>query len=143
MSAYKKEIELSKKVNILETKIKNLNDNIKPEYQGFVHVTKVEGYHYDKWCETKTLIHFKPFESIKVVTVEIFNPANHEGEVTLSINGKFKVNHIIKNIKSDLMIEIPKGISHESLLCIETNIDSSVEYDERNISFILNNITFN
>ena len=141
--SYNSYIELSKKVNTLETKIKNLNDNIKPEYQGFVHITKVEGYHYDKWCETKTLIYFKPFESIKVVTLEVLNPANHEGEVTLSINDKFKVKHTIKNITSDLMIEIPKGISHESLLCIETDIDSSVENDERNISFVLNNITFN
>lgn len=141
-SSYKKEIEQSKKILQLENRIADLEKNVKPHYEGFINLLSISGYFSDGWITNNFSAKFSNSRKIKRINIDIMNPQEKKGDVLVKLNDKqFTFDIYKKNHKLELK-DVSLSSSQIHKFDIVSDINSSVELDQRQLSLVLNKLVF-
>lgn len=138
---YDEMLGIREKLEESRSYIDKIKTRIQPNYSGFIRINKCVGLYPDNWCNNLLSIEFNTLKNINEIEIEINNPRDISGHLEIELNNtihRYDVHGSLNRIKIDCNLEESKSY----FLIFKSNLDSSIEGDIRNISYILRSISF-
>ena len=129
------------KIKKLITRIDILENNLKPNYQGFISITRSHGLYRDSWCQNKCIFSYVAKKDVSSIQLSIFNPKLSSGQITI-FHQNAKETFEVAQKNTLIKIKCSVDIDTSAELKIQSTLDSTNDGDSRQLSFLLASIIF-